>query len=272
MGFLTLLLAISVQAAPQEKHTLVHSFKKGEGYGVSWKMGLKMATKLDGEEQPVVDIKLRASGSLELDEVEADGAARGRLVLRHWGMSGRAQGKDVDVLVEDGQVKRPEGFPEERVKAMVSPIRVKISRTGVLEPETGHPLSTMFRGKGSMFGPTLPDGPVGVGDTWEGVMQTGQAQTRGGAEFKVKYLLAALEEKDGRKGARVTLDEKHELKVQGIDLRFQVKADALFDRARGRYLRFTLSNEGTGTGEQGGQKLDLTMGATIEFESADLKK
>ena len=259
----------------QDPVSLTWKFRKGDLLRVQWDMVVTLVMSSEEESPPDTKLNMTIAGRLEVLHVDKSGNAKLSLHLTKYRLKGAAAGNEVDLLFEDG-VLIQDGVAKKGVGAEVldkfeQPIDFTASSAGLFEVQGGHICSQAFAGRGVMFGPILPDHPLKKGDTWKGLMQSGQARVQGGPEFKVKYLYEGAVDSDGTTLARVLLDDDKSITHKGLDGRFRVKADVLFDPEAGRCVRHVSITEMKGKVTIQGMEFDMVTYANIKFKSEPIE-
>jgi hypothetical protein len=263
--------------AGKDKPTLAWSFAKGQEIEMKWKIQMRVDSLLDGKEAPRTDVTMTFIAKFVVGEVKEDGSATGELHQRNWVVQGRFQGgEEMDIVIEDGQLKKPAAPQPENVKrllaTMLAPVKARVTATGNFEPDQASPMFATFGGEGVILGPTLPGKPVAPGDVWTTTFRLGQAPRAGAPEIKLKHTLVEISETEGRKCARIKVDEKQKASFQGLDADFTIKIDALFDVNRKECFRSTYTNDFVSSGDFRGQKLEMTGHSKLEFEAGPQRK
>jgi hypothetical protein len=245
----------------QDAQTLAWKLEKGTKFEATWTSDTSLKVEVKGRAPSDITATLRLVAAVEVLDVGAEGDARLELRPRVVEMKGSSQGKPFDILLEGEKIVRPEGFPPARAKAVMAPMIVKGSRNGRFEPQGEHPLKETFGGRGTLFGPELPEQPVKPGDTWKGGLQTGKGAAKGKSEYFVTYTLAGVE--DGK--SRVKGDEEQAVQEAPFPMKARFKSDGLFDPAAGRWVRFSLSTLAVGSDVDAGSAMEAS--STFRFEA-----
>lgn len=244
----------------QEKVDMSWQLKEGSRMTADWICNLKM-----GREGGATDeSRMEYAGTLTVVRI-VDGKAECELLLNKMTVTGSVAGKKIDLCVEDGVVKRPEGDEATRkriLEQLAKPIKISLGTRGEYALSKSHPLGALFSGKSDLFGPELPGKPVAVGEEWA---STVRGPAAGSETVPVKYKLAAVE--NGK--AKITLDEAVDMTPEGIEIKATFKTEALFDISGGYYASGkTVAT--TRTADK--QYPELNNEATFEFKFTPLKK
>ncbi len=275
---LALGLVCALQAKDQaaDKRMIAWSFSTGHSREMSWKGRSKVNLFVDGKETPGSDCGFEMVGTFKVEDVDSDGSAAGLLRLHHQGCQGLFQGNQLDILVKDGQLKQPEGTPPESfrpmLQAMLATLKIRATRLGTFEPDARHPFFEGFSLIWGMLGPILPDKLVAPGDTWIATLPSPRGKGATEPGIKVKYTFVEMIEVNGRKCARITLEEKQRIKLQGADTAFSVKSNSLFDPDKGECVQCKLTGDLEGSAESRGQKMTMSVNFTMEFETLPTNK
>ncbi len=263
IGLLACLAALFPQG---EKIPLRWKFREGEALKASWKMRLKVAIVAGESRVTAVDADVEVAGTLRCGKAEGDGPAEFRLDVERYLLKGTQQGREMDILIEEGEVRRDTGLKANPRDIIGVPVRLKATSRGMFEPDRDHPAAGFLGGKGVSFGPRLPEVPVAPGDAWTFPMQTSQARARNGPEFQVTARWKGMADCGGRRCAHIVVDDRATLEQDEMDVEFRVTGESFFDPERGRVLKSEISTDGTGKGERSGQAFSVEMTGRILFE------
>jgi hypothetical protein len=250
LAVLTLLLAV-----PQEKHELAWKFREGMQLDVAWKVSMRTAITEGAREAPKNDYVMEFAGRLRILSVR-EGRAEGELRITRLGMRGLQSGRMIDVLVDKGAVIRGGEGGKRLLDSLARPGKVELTPRGQYSIKGDGFLNAFFAGGSDFFGPTLPDGPVAVGDSWK-------TDLVGNVPLTVTYRLASLE----KERATVLLDQESPYEPPGLKARYRIKTKATFEVAGGFCSRSETVITLRGTGDEAkGQRVEADT--SIEFESA----
>lgn len=252
----------------QETHELKWALKEGQTFTCSW----VAETKVTSPEAPetLMDFRFEIKGTLKVGKAGADGAPC-ELVLSKYALKGSMGRDPIDILYENGAVKRPD--PESSggkniLRECAKPVAIRLRSNGTYAVEGKHMAQAIFEGQSDFFGSQLPPAPVAVGATWEGILESPQSRAQGRPPMKVRYRL------DSRKddAARIVLDERQEIKAAGRLLDFHAVTESTFNVRAGHCTRGKAVihvNDVTNPKRPKPEKPDIVM--TLEVEISEKK-
>jgi len=261
-------IVILVALLPQETHELKWALKEGQAFTCAWTAD----TRASSPEAPgfLMDLKFEIKATLSVIKV-GEKEARCQLVLSTYSLKGSLQGNEVDILFENGAVRRPD--PEgDRGKSIfrecTKPVSLQLTPRGIYSIEGKHLVQGLFEGQSDFFGSQLPPAPVAVGGTWEGQMESPQSRAQGRTPLKVRYKLESLKED----AARIVLDERQDIKAAGRVMEFHAVSESIFNTKAGHCARAKATvevSDMTDPAREAPEKPDISM--TLTFEMAEKK-
>src|SRR5688572_11461864 len=254
--------------ALQETHELKWALKEGRTFTCSWIAETRVTSPEAPD--PLMDFRFEIKGALTVGKTGADGA-KCDLVLSKYSLKGK-MGKDpIDILYENGEVRRPDPASSggKNIQRECSkPVALRVRSNGTYAVEAKHIAQGIFEGQSDFFGSQLPAAPVAVGGSWDGILESPQARAQGRPPMKVKYKF------DSRKddAARIVLDERQEIRAAGRLLDFHAVSESIFDVRAGHCVRGKATihvNDVTDPKRPAPEKPDIVM--TVEIEITEKK-
>ena len=255
----------------QETHELKWALKQGQSFTCAW----VAESRATSPEAPgfLMDLKFEIKGTLTVGEVgEKD--AKCELVLSAYALKGSLQGKEIDVLFDNGAVRRPD--PESdggknMLRECLKPVSLRLTPRGAYSIEGKHVVQGLFQGQSDFFGSQLPAAPVAVGGTWEGKLESPQARAQGRTPIAVRYKLESWKED----AARIVLDERQEIKSMDRVMDFHAVSESIFNTKIGHCARAKATvevNDMTDPARKAPEKPDISMTLTFEMSEAKPSK
>ena len=254
-----ILLTAAILALVQDSPDLRWKADEERRFTCAW----KMSQKAGKPEEPATNVEMVQEHTAKTTLVKTEKGIELRLQLTRSFVSGTVQGKAIEVLYEDGELKKsPDGADPELKKKIESLGTLIIAPTGRHDLPPDHYMRKFFQASGLPMGPHLPAKAVAVGIEWEGFIE-GENRLR--PPTKVQFKLSALE------GGLAKIQMRH-AKVRELTGTFmdeKVENDSDFDAAGGYCTRSVTRIKVNATRE--GKPLFASEG-TMEFTMTPEKK
>lgn len=250
-------------------YTLAWSFVVGQPKEFSWKQHLRIQGEGTALSYSGSDYSMSLKGTFEIVAADPEGTATGNLVMHYQNFQGKFNGDAINVLVEDGKLKKPDGnitkSSQKQLEEMLAPMKIRATKRGQLEFLAPHPLSEIFTGGfWPAMGPILPSKKrIALGDSWLIPLQMKEIKEKNLPGINVDVLFKDVSEAKDRKRARLVVNSRQMVTVGTASVSYDIKDESFFDVAQGECIRD--ENQGTVTIIGPGYKFESTFSS--EFES-----